>query len=202
MKRNTHERVISINAINVNIRKLHEDAVIPRYATSGAAAFDLVSVADVIISPGETAKIPLGIAFEIPEGYVMYVMMRSGIALKTKLRQPNGVGVIDSDYRGEVSMLFDNACGYTNFQDFTFGLVSGNFLTYDVNGENETEVDAKYYGETPDVYYSIRKGDRIAQALIQRIPHVEFTLVDALNETQRGGGGFGSSGVKSEVNAE
>lgn len=187
-------------AINVNIRKLHEDAVIPRYATEGAAAFDLVSVADVIIAPGETAKIPLGLAFEIPEGYVMYVMMRSGIALKTKLRQPNGVGVIDSDYRGEVSMMFDNTCGEDNFHDFTHGLINGNYLLG--SGGEGVEVEAKYYDRIPDVYYLIRKGDRIAQAIIQRIPHVEFTLVDALSDTQRGDGGFGSSGVKSEEGAE
>jgi dUTP pyrophosphatase len=95
--------------MQIKVKKLHPDAVIPQYATAGAAAFDLVTVEDVTIAPGETKKVPLGLAFEIPEGYVLYVCMRSGIALKTPLRQPNGIGVIDSDYRGEVSMLFENA---------------------------------------------------------------------------------------------
>ncbi len=197
--------MVAINAINVNIRKLHEDAVIPRYATEGAAAFDLVSVADVIIAPGETAKIPLGLSFEIPEGYVMYVMMRSGIALKTKLRQSNGIGLIDSDYRGEVSMMFDN----THEKDlFVCGSSSGHMVvvasvgkTYDISGTDAhigTGLNGVGERYNLDGTYLIRKGDRIAQALIQRIPHVEFTLTDELSETERGAGGFGSTGTQQD----
>jgi dUTP pyrophosphatase len=55
-----------MNVLNVNIRKLHDDAVIPAYATDGSAGFDIVAVEDVIIAPGETKKIPTGLAFEIP----------------------------------------------------------------------------------------------------------------------------------------
>lgn len=172
--------------INVKIRKLHPDAVIPQYATAGAAAFDLVAAEGVVIAPGETKKVPLGLAFEIPEGYVMIVAMRSGIALKTKLRQPNGVGVIDSDYRGEVAMMFDNIrstlpiedyCEWPTFIDGTEA-VGANLLSGEI---------------------IIRKGDRVAQAYIQPVPHADFTVVDTLSDTDRGVGGFGSTGTKSEV---
>jgi dUTP pyrophosphatase len=186
--------------MNVNIKRLHDDARIPTYATDGSAGFDLYAVEDVIIAPGETAKIPLGLAFEIPQGFVMYVMMRSGIALRTKLRQSNGIGVIDSDYRGEVAMMFDNICGVDGFQDYTYGLINGNYFV-EFDG-TKTEVDGYYYDPSPDVYYLIRKNDRICQAVIQRVEQAEFNIVDELTETARGGGGFGHSGVNTEVNNE
>lgn len=169
--------------INVKIRKLHPDAIIPQYATEGAAAFDLVAVEDAIIAPGETAKIPLGLAFEIPPGYVMIVAMRSGIALKTKLRQPNGVGVIDSDYRGEVAMMFDNTEPVEEA-----GLYAYNGKT--VAGEYITDGPALQYRT-----YLIRAGDRVCQAYIQPLPRVSFVESAELSETERGAGGFGSTGV-------
>lgn len=167
--------------LNVNIRKLHPDATIPQYATVGAAAFDLVAVEDVIITPGETKRIPLGLAFGVPAGYVLYVMMRSGTALKTKLRQPNGVGVIDSDYRGEVSMLFEN----------TGESVEVSTLCYTLVDEVTVRSDDFYPVNT----YLIRKGDRIAQGVIQAVPTVTFTEAAELSETARGAGGFGHTGT-------
>ncbi|AHM66893.1 deoxyuridine 5'-triphosphate nucleotidohydrolase [Paenibacillus polymyxa SQR-21] len=184
--------------MNVKIKRLHPDAVIPQYATPGAAAFDLVAVEDVIIAPGETKKVPLGLAFEIPEGYVMIVAMRSGIALKTKLRQPNGIGVIDSDYRGEVAMMFDNAAIGENYLDFTYGLIDGKFRTIGLDGNAEVEYEASY--EDISVYYHIRRGDRVAQAFILPIPRVNLVQTDGeLSETERGTGGFGHTGVTAEV---
>jgi len=171
--------------INVNIRKLHADAVIPRYATEGAAAFDLVSVADVIIAPGDTALVPIGLAFEIPIGYEMQIRPRSGITKNTKLRVGNAPATIDSDYRGEVSVIIDNIAQKEYEYARGYFTIDGVFTAWDIG--------TSY----PIGTYLIRKGDRIAQALIQRIPHVEFTQVDALSETERGDGGFGHSGVKS-----
>jgi dUTP pyrophosphatase len=176
------------NEVNVKIKRLHPDAVIPQYATDLAAGFDLVAVEDVIIAPGETAKVPLGLAFEIPPGYVILVCMRSGIALKTKLRQPNGIGVIDADYRGEVAMMFDNTrpvlsideyCEWPTFLDGTEA-VGGNLLS----------------GE-----YIVRKGDKVAQAFVLPYPRVNFVEVEELTETARGTGGFGSSGIQMEASA-
>ncbi|QDX93612.1 deoxyuridine 5'-triphosphate nucleotidohydrolase [Brevibacillus laterosporus] len=179
--------------VPVKIKRLHPDAVIPQYATAGSAGFDLVAVEDVAISPGETKKVPLGLAFEMPAGYVMMVCMRSGIAYNTKLRQPNGIGIIDSDYRGEVAMVFENTCGESEFHDFTYGLVNGNYLVS--SDGDEMEVDGNYYDPGVDVYYLIRKGDRVAQGLILPVMLAQFIVVDELSETERGAGGFGSTGV-------
>jgi dUTP pyrophosphatase len=178
--------VSAINAINVNIRKLHADAVIPRYATDGSAAFDLVAVEDVIIAPGETALVPIGLSFEIPVGYEMQIRPRSGITKNTKLRVGNAPATIDSDFRGEVNVIIDNIAQV----HYNGKLVSDCFTTVD-GGYFESEMERFALGS-----YKIYAGDRIAQALIQRIPHVEFTLVDALSEAERGSGGFGSTGVK------
>lgn len=177
------QSALMTGAIPVKIKRLHPDAVIPRYATDGAAGFDLVAVEDVIVAPGETVKVPLGLAFEIPEGYVMYVCMRSGIALKTKLRQPNGIGVIDSDYRGEVAMMFDNIA--PNSQD-------NGYLTY-VDG---SIVKSVFYEHGTHI---ISKGDRVAQGILAKVPRAEFVEVTELGETERGIGGFGSSGMRAEV---
>jgi dUTP pyrophosphatase len=171
------------NGINVKIKRLHPDAVIPQYATDLAAGFDLVSVEDAVIAPGETQKIPLGLAFEIPPGYVMLVCMRSGIALKTALRQPNGIGVIDADYRGEVAMMFDNiAVGHD--------VPVTDDLVFYVNGNcrmaRSDEINSSYI---------IRKGDRVCQAFIIPYPRVNFEVVTELAESERGNNGFGSSGV-------
>lgn len=183
--------VAIINAINVNIRKLHADAVIPRYATPGAAAFDLVSVSDVVIAPGDTELVPIGLSFEIPVGYEMQIRPRSGITKNTKLRVGNAPATIDSDFRGEVNVIIDNV-----WRKFA-GKFTKNYVKIDGMPEPVRGGYSCLKGT-----YQIRKGDRIAQALIQRIPHVEFTLTDELSETERGSGGFGSSGVRSEVNAE
>ncbi|WP_188069002.1 dUTP diphosphatase [Brevibacillus brevis] len=171
--------------VPVKIKRLHPDAVIPQCATLGAAGFDLVAVEDVIIEPGETKKVPLGLAFEIPDGLVMYVCMRSGIALKTKLRQSNGIGVIDSDYRGEVAMMFDNTHTgmYPNGAVHKYG--------FHLDG---SKARGLLYGS-----YLIRKGDRIAQGVLAKVPRAAFVEVTELGETERGEGGFGSSGIRAEV---
>ncbi|MFS0841212.1 dUTP diphosphatase [Paenibacillus sp. 1P03SA] len=176
--------------MNVRIQKLHPDAVIPQYATAGAAGFDLVAVEDVVIGPGETEKVPLGLAFEIPEGYVLYVCMRSGIALKTKLRQPNGIGVIDSDYRGEVAMMFDNIS--QEFADLPLELRHVyNDWYYDITGKTQRSPGVRYEKGT----YLIRKGDRVAQGVISPVARVNFVESAELSETERGDGGFGHTGV-------
>lgn len=173
--------------MNVKIRKLHPDAVVPRYATVGSAGFDFVAVEDVIIAPGKTVKVPLGLAFEIPPGFALLVCMRSGIALKTKLRQPNGIGIIDSDYRGEVAMMFDNIAEEPVFTDAYPWKIDGT-------------VDQMYEGGGEQYNtYLIRKGDRVAQGMIVPFATAYFTVVDELGETERGAGGFGSTGTEVRV---
>ncbi len=82
----------------------------PAYATDGAAAVDLRAAVDtpVVIAPGERAQIPTGLAMAIPQGYVGIVAARSGLACKKGIALSNGIGVIDSDYRGEIGVSLHN----------------------------------------------------------------------------------------------
>lgn len=95
---------------DVKIKKLRENAVIPTYGSEFAAGADLYAAIDepTEIAPGETKLIPTGLAFEIPTGYAGFVYARSGLATKRNLAPANKVGVIDSDYRGEVMTALHN----------------------------------------------------------------------------------------------
>ncbi len=95
--------------IAVNIVKTHPDAVVPFYGTLGAACFDLYSTESTTVLPQCGSKfIGTGLTFEIPSGYVMLVFSRSGHGFKNDIRLCNSVGVIDSDYRGEVMVKLHN----------------------------------------------------------------------------------------------
>lgn len=177
--------------INVKVRKLHDDAVIPRYATDGASGFDLVAVEDVVIAPGETKLVRTGLAFEIPPGYEMQIRPRSGISLKTKLRVANSPGTIDEDFRGEVCVIVDNTHETDFWGDYAHqpDLIDGNSLSWDIG--------VAYSINT----YLIRKGDRIAQGVIVPVVRANFEVADGeLTETGRGAGSFGSTGI-TEVGA-
>lgn len=98
--------------MQVKIKRLNDNARIPEYASAGAAGADLYNAGgDVVIASGESAGIPTGIAIEIPEGYVGLVYARSGLACKEGLAPANKVGVIDSDYRGEIKVFLFNHSG-------------------------------------------------------------------------------------------
>lgn len=94
----------------IKIKKLNENATIPTYGSEFSAGADLYSCEceDVIISSGETRLIHTGIALEIPQGYVGLIYARSGLATKRGLAPANKVGVIDSDYRGEIMVALYN----------------------------------------------------------------------------------------------
>ncbi len=173
------------NEMNVNIKRLSPDAQIPAYAHATDAGFDLVASEDVIIEPGETACVPTGLAFEIPKGYEMQIRPRSGITLKTPLRVQ--LGTVDAGYRGEVGVIVDNIAEYRNS------------LGEELFRESFDSVDGNHYPTGGGMFYVntylIRKGDRIAQALIKPVERVMFTEVDALGDSDRGAGGFGSSGT-------
>lgn len=148
--------------MKLKIRKLREDAIVPQYATDGSACFDLFACFDTDdysarIYRKKPKVISTGLAFEIPEGHVMLVFSRSGHGFKFSTRLGNCVGVIDSDYRGEVMVN----------------------LTRD-----DSDLDM----------LQIRQGDRIAQAMVIPFPRVEFEEVEDLTSTERGEGGFGSTG--------
>ncbi len=99
-----------ITNIPVNIKKLKDDAIIPTYGSEFAAGADLYACIPepIIIQPGETAFIPTGLAMELPIGYAGLIYARSGLACKKGLAPANKVGVIDSDYRGEVMVALHN----------------------------------------------------------------------------------------------
>ena len=143
--------------MKVNIKKVHPDAVIPSYAKNGDAGMDLVATSII----GETLgsiTYGLGIALEIPEGFVGLVFPRSSIR-KTNLQLSNSVGVIDSGYRGELQATFNKVQGIDNV-------------------ERE----------------SYKVGDRVCQVMIIPHPTIEFNEVNELSNTERGEGGFGSTG--------
>ena len=148
--------------MKIKVKKLHPDAILPRYATDGAACFDLHCFApDTVPSlMGQevgSATFPTGLAFEIPQGHVMLVYSRSGHGFKHGISLANSVGVIDSDYRGELMVRLSTAPGYPPLP--------------------------------------VGHGDRIAQAMILPIQAVELEEVAELTDTERGAGGFGSTGT-------
>ena len=142
---------------NVNIKKLNEKAIIPTYGTSYSAGADLNAclVESINIEPGETVFVNTGIAKEIPEGYAGLVYARSGLACKKGLAPANKVGVIDSDYRGEIIVALHN------------------------------------HSNKP---VTVENGERIAQLVITPYITAIFNEVDVLEDTERGQGGFGSTG--------
>ena len=137
--------------MKVKIKKLHEDAVIPKYAKDGDAGLDLTAV-DVVAESG-TITYKTGLAVEIPRWHVGLLFPRSSV-YKTGQRLTNCVGVIDSGYRGEIMMKFT---------------LSPYQIEYDI-------------------------GDRIGQMIIIPYPMIEFEEVEELIESDRGKGGYGSTG--------
>lgn len=143
--------------IKLKIKKVRDDAIVPTRGSKSAAGYDLYACIEkpCIINGESTTKIGSGIAAEIPEGYVGLVFARSGLATKFGIRPANCVGVIDSDYRGEIIVALHN----------------------DSN--------------TPQ---TINPSDRVAQLVVLPYAAPELELVDCLEDTERGNGGFGSSG--------
>ena len=147
--------------LNVNI-KLTRGMTAPEYATDGSAAVDLRAALEegeiVTLLPGQRARIPTGLAIS-PESrdVVAVIAGRSGHGLKHGVTMANSIGVIDSDYRGEISVVLIN------------------------------------HGTEP---FEIRRGDRIAQMMFMPVYQAKLLEVASLDETARGAGGFGSTGVK------
>ncbi len=145
---------------NVKIKKLNENAIIPTYGSEFSAGADLYALTEgkqIIIKPSETILVKTGIAIEIPEGYAGLIYARSGLASKRGLAPANKVGVIDSDYRGEIMVALHN---------------------------HSSEIQ------------SIEEGERIAQLVVTPFLKVNFELTNELSDTERGSGGFGSTGKK------
>ena len=155
--------------MKVKIKKLHKDAVIPQYAKAGDAGLDLTAVSANFDEYGNIVY-HTGLAFEIPLGYVGLVFPRSSNCKKT-LTLTNSVGVIDSGYRGEVTF---------RYRPHTQGVSAAGPMGFDIDFSEECRV------------YQV--GERIGQLIIMPYPAIELEEVDELSETERGDGGYGSSG--------
>lgn len=141
--------------IEIKTKKINKNAHLPYSGSEGAAAADLYATSSVQIAPHETEIVGTGIAVEIPQGFFGAIFARSGLASKSGLRPANCVGVIDSDYRGEIKVALHN---------------------------------------DSDKSKLIATNERIAQLAI--LPYIRgvFKEVDELEDTERGEGGFGSTG--------
>ncbi len=144
--------------MNFKIKKLDKGCIIPKYMTIGAAAMDVFACVGekVTVMPGERKLIPTGFAMQLPRGYAAILCARSGLAYKSGIALANGIGVIDSDYTGEVKVALIN---------------------------------------NSEVPFEVENGARIAQMMIIPIISACPVEVDELDETLRGEGGFGSTGV-------
>ena len=142
---------------SIAVKILREGATLPTYGSSEAAGADLYACldADVVIEPGKTAFIPTGFAMAVPKGCAGLIYARSGMACKRDLAPANKVGVIDSDYRGEIMVALHN------------------------------------HGSQMQ---TIANGDRIAQMIITPVITPAYTWAENLEDTNRGEGGFGSTG--------
>ena len=145
--------------MTVKIVKLQQNAHIPTYGSADAAGADLYACIDeaVTIQPSQTVLIPTGLSMEIEQGFAGFIYARSGLATKRGLAPANKVGVIDSDYRGQVMVSLHN------------------------------------HTEQPQ---TVEPGERVAQMVFAPVYQAQFCEVDALQETERGTGGFGSTGTK------
>ncbi len=144
--------------LTIAVKKVRPEAVIPARATAGSAGMDLCACIDspVTIAPRARTLIPTGLAFEIPDpGCALFLYARSGLGVKHGIALSNGVGVIDSDYRGEVCV------GLCNL------------------------------GDAP---YTVHPGERVAQMVAAPVLAARLVETDCLGTTQRGEGGFGSTG--------
>lgn len=142
----------------MKIRMISKSGRIPEYKTEGASGMDLKAYLSqpVTLHPMERMLVPTGLYMELPPGYEAQTRARSGLAIKHGIGLVNGIGTIDSDYRGELCIPLIN----WGSEDFV-----------------------------------INDGDRIAQLVIARYEKVEVELTDSLEETERGEGGFGHTGV-------
>ena len=142
---------------SIRVKKLSPNAILPTYGSAGAAAADLYACldAEVTIAPGETVFIPTGLSVEIPAGCAGLIYARSSMGAKRGLAPANKVGVIDSDYRGEIKVVLLNHSSCVQI---------------------------------------VAPGERIAQMIITPVLTPAYEEVEELTDTDRGAGGFGSTG--------
>ena len=138
--------------------RVKAEGEVPEYKSAGAAGMDLKARLEtsIILKPGGRALVPTGVKLELPEGYEAQVRARSGLAAEYGIGLVNGIGTIDSDYRGEIKICLINL------------------------GERD---------------FLVSDGDRVAQLVIARYVRAELEVCETLSDSERGTGGFGSTGA-------
>jgi dUTP pyrophosphatase len=143
--------------IELPVRRLRDDAVLPSRAYPGDAGLDLAACEECELGPGQRAVVSTGLAVAIPDGYAGFVLPRSGLARRHGITIVNTPGLIDSGYRGEVQVTLLNTDAAETFR--------------------------------------VESGMRVAQLVVLAVPEARLVEVDELPATERGAGGFGSSGA-------
>lgn len=145
--------------MKAQIKIISKRGVLPTYETEGSAGADLRAYLEepITLQPGERRLVPTGLFVELPVGIEAQIRARSGMAIKHGIGLVNGVGTVDSDYRGEWNVPL-------------------------INFSNEA--------------YTIQNGDRIAQVVFSSYIKGEFVVTEEIDETERGAGGFGHTGIK------
>lgn len=157
------------------VEKLRDDIQLPIYAHEGDSGMDVYASEDIVIYPQETKIVPTGLKVAIPDGYEIQVRARSGISLKTPIRISNGVGTVDSPYKNEVGIIITNTS---------------------INGDSNDEYDLTERHNAHGIYY-IKKGDRVAQFVLQRVPKMVLEVVESVSGIGNDrNGGYGASGVR------
>lgn len=168
--------------INLKIKKLYENVPTPTYATDGSACVDLTAMSRFYDKNGNVVY-GTGIAMEIPKGYVGLLFPRSSIT-KKDITVKNCVGVIDSDYRGEVMLKCCPTLGFANYD--------GDYDRYGINIDQDNFDCVTYLSDNSNNHYNI--GDKCCQLMLVEIPKLHIEVVDELSDTERGIGGYGHTG--------
>lgn len=192
----------------VIIEPMHPEFKMPTYASEGDSGMDVYAVEDIILEPGETKMVTTGFRMAIPRhplhelGYRWEAQARpkSGISSKTKLRVANAPGTVDNFYRGEVQIILTNTDTESIYVDedvnvrqqqsiYAYNLKGGQeVLGYHENGDTKL---------VPEYSIVIHKGDKIAQLVFNEVIRpMKLTLGEVSTDTDRGEGGFGSTGLK------
>ena len=170
---------VAKRVINVPIELCGENAKLPKYAHLGDGAMDLYSPADYTINPGESIVIPVDIKVALPYGYAFLIHPRSGLSSKTKLRVANSIGLVDSQYKGNIGVIIENI--EPPIKDISY--------EFDENGK--PIITSILHGQS----YTISKGERFAQMRLAEVCTVNWVPVQSVEGIgDDRGGGFGSSG--------
>lgn len=182
--------------MNVKIKKLSDEAQIPTYAKPGDVGMDVYATRKWIDEYGNVCY-GTDLAFELPEGYAMFIFPRSSIS-KYSLSLCNSVGILDSGYRGELIFKFKPTLYYGSIQNDPEHEDEIGIITDDVDDNTVCVIPGENpYINSKIMYYDYdhyEVGDKIGQIVIMPYPQINFVEVDELSDTERGKGGFGSTG--------